>query len=92
MEDIIFKKPLEFQIELIALDDGVEAIFRSLSTEVVYEDKLHVVSIGNFERTWKKNIDRLIDDDDVYLMDTRNMTIDLAPVIREEIIMACYEL
>ncbi len=92
MEDIVFKKPLEFKIELIALDDGVEAIFENLETQVLYEDKVHKVKIGNFERTWKKDIDPGFDGDDVYPIDIRSMTIDLAPVLREEIIMACHEL
>ena len=92
MEDVSFKKPLEFSLELIALDDGVSVIFHNLKTEVLYETKSHTVSIGNFERTWKKNIDPKTDDDDIRQLDVRSMTIDLAPVIREEIIMACHTL
>lgn len=90
MEDIRFKKPLEFMLQLVAIDDGVSVIFENLQTEVIFEDKQHVVNIWNFERTWKKTIDPKIDDDDIKQLDIRSMTIDLAPVIREEIIMACY--
>ena len=90
MEDINFKKPLEFDLQLIATDDGVTVVFDNLKTEVLYEDKIHEVSIGNFERTWKKEINPKTDDDDIRQLDTRSMTIDLAPVIREEIVMACY--
>jgi uncharacterized metal-binding protein YceD (DUF177 family) len=90
MEDISFKKPLEFSLELIALDDGVSVIFQNLRTEVDYEEKIHTVNIGNFERTWKKSIDPKTDDDDIQQLDIHSMTIDLAPVIREEIIMACH--
>jgi len=90
MEDIVFQKPLEFSLELIALDDGVGVIFDDLHTEVLYEDKTHVVDIGNFERTWKKDIDPRVDDDSIKQLDVRSMTIDLTPVIREEIIMACH--
>ena len=90
MEDIIFKQPLEFDLQLIATDDGVTVVFDNLKTEVLYEDKIHEVSIGNFERTWKKEINPKTDDDDIRQLDTRSMTIDLAPVIREEIVMACY--
>lgn len=37
MEDIQFLKPLEFQIKIISLDDGVEVIFDDLKTEILYE-------------------------------------------------------
>ncbi len=90
MEDISFRKPLEFTLQIIALDEGVSVIFENLKTEVSYEEKIYTVNIGNFERTWKKNIDPETDDDDIRQLDTRNMTIDLAPVIREEIVMACH--
>ena len=90
MEDISFKKPLEFSLQIIALDDWVSVIFENLRTTVAYEGKTHQLNIGNFDRTWKKNIDPMIDDDSIRQLDTRSMTIDLGPVIREEIVMACY--
>ena len=90
MEDITFTSPLQFDIQLIALDDGVEAIFDKLVTEVIYEGKKHTISILNFARTWKRVIDSLTDDDDIRQIDMRGMTIDLTPVLREEIIMACH--
>lgn len=90
MDDIVFKKPLEFTLVIVALDDGVSVIFENLDTEVQYEEKIHTVHIGKFERTWKRTIDPLSDDDDVRWVNTRDMTIDLSPVIREEIIMACH--
>ncbi len=52
----------------------------------------HIVEIPHFARTWKTQVDPLLDGDDVRGIDTRSMTIDLGPVIREEIIMACHEL
>ena len=90
MEDINFTSPLEFDIQLITLDDGVEVIFEKLITTVTYEGKKHPISISGFARTWKRSIDSLTDDDDVREIDTRGMTIDLTPVLREEIIMACH--
>lgn len=90
MEDISFMTPLEFSIQLIALDDGVEVIFDHLTATVTYEDKKHPLNILGFARTWKKSIDALTDDDDVRQIDMRGMTIDLTPVLREEIIMACH--
>ena len=50
------------------------------------------MNIAHFERMWKKRIDPLEDGDDVGQIDTKNMSIDLAPAIREEIIMACHSL
>jgi hypothetical protein len=91
-DDIAFLTPLEFSIKLISLDDGVQAMFQNLNTRVRYEDREHDVTIGGFDRTWQKHIDPLTDDDDVQRLDIHSMTIDLAPVIREEIIMACHEL
>lgn len=90
MEDIIFQAPLDFSIQIIALDDWVEVVFYNLSTVVLYEEKIHTVKIVDFARTWKKSIDTMMDDDDVGLIDAKSWTIDLTPVLREEIIMACH--
>lgn len=92
MEDITFQEPLEFSLQAIALDDGVEVLFQSLSTKVLYDGRLFPLEITEFARTWKKRVDPLVDADDVRPIDMRSMTIDLAPVIREEIIMACHSL
>lgn len=35
--DLIFTSPLEFTIKLIALDDGIEAVFETLHAAVEYE-------------------------------------------------------
>ena len=91
-EDIRFLSPLEFDIRIIALHDGVECLFEKLVTTVEYDWQRHSVKIANFERTWKKYLDPLEDPDDVREINMKNQTIDLAPVIREEIIMACHEL
>lgn len=87
MSDIIFLKPLEFSIQIIAIDDGVSVIFDKLSTTVEYEKKKYPIHISNFERIWKTHID-ILDADDVRRID--NTMIDLAPVLREEIIMAIH--
>lgn len=88
-EDIKFKKPLEFKIVIMALDDGVNVAWEYLRTTIEYEGKKHTIQIGAFDRTWKTHLDPF-DPDDVREIDTRGMTIDLTPVLREEIIMACY--
>lgn len=91
-EDIRFLAPLSFQIRIMALDDAIEVFFDSFATRVEYEWKKHTVSLSKFERTWKMHIDPMLDGDDVGLINAKNMSIDLAPVIREEIIMATHSI
>ncbi len=86
-DDIQFLKPLEFKIKLLVVNDGIHAFFTELSTEILYENKKQKIHISDFERIWKSRID-LLDPDDIYEINMKNATIDLAPVIREEIIMA----
>mgnify|MGYP000845012365 FL=1 len=86
-EDLKFLKPLLFTIKLIVIEDGIHGIFTNFSTEVSYENKKTRISIPEFERIWKTQIDPL-DGDDINLVNTKNMTVDLKNVIREEIIMA----
>jgi len=76
----------------MTLDDGLSVSFENLKTVVVYDWKRHDVRILSFDRIWKNKIDPLEDADDIREINTKNMTIDLAPVLREEIIMACHEL
>lgn len=87
IEDISFQSPLEFQIEIVGLEDAVEVIFKNLSCKVRYEGKEHEVKIWNFERTFKTKMD-LLDPDDIRPIE--NTLIDLWPVLREEIIMSLY--
>ncbi len=87
IEDIRFLEPLDFNIEIIGLENAIEVIFKDLSTKIEYEWKKHSISIGNFERTFKSNIDPLDPDD---IKPIENSLIDLWPVLREEIIMATY--
>lgn len=87
-QDIKFLKDLEFQIQIMTLDDGVHVTWNYLRTTVEYEGKKEVLTLDSFDRTWKKHLEKS-DPDDICEIDMRNQTIDLAPVIREEIIMAC---
>jgi len=74
----------------MSLDDGVEVFFEQLETTIQYEGKKYPIVISKFERTWKTQIDPMIDGDDIQELDTKTMSIDLAPVIREELIMASH--
>lgn len=86
--DITFKKDLSFHLRLIALDNGIEAQWTHFETRVQYENLTTNIKIPQFERTWKvhTNAD---DPDDIKPINTKDMTIDLGEVIREEIIMYC---
>ncbi len=87
MKDIIFLKPLEFSLQIIAIDGGISVIFNALSTTVEYEKKKYPIHVSNFERIFKTHLDPLDADD---IKPIKNNTIDLTPVIREEIIMALH--
>lgn len=85
-EDIILTEPLQFSVKLITTEEGIHAILSNVRTTLVYEGKKEPIAIPEFERIWKHRVDPL-DPDDIYEI-SKNMTIDLAPVIREELIMA----
>lgn len=91
-DDIRFTTPLEFQIRIVALDDWVDVIFDSLKTSVIHDGVVHPIDITGFERVFKHTINPLIDGDDVRPIENGWQMIDLAPVIREEIIMASHSL
>lgn len=89
MDDIHFITPLEFTIEIIALENGVSVHFSDLNTEVEYEWLHHSIDIHSIEREYKNYLDPLDPDD---IRPIENESIDLTPVIREEIIMATHSL
>lgn len=89
LEDIRFLKPLEFTIDLIAVDNGVTVHFRDLRTQVEYEWLPYDIEIGQIEREFKSALDST-DPDDIRLIE--HGTIDLGPILREEIIMATHSL
>ncbi len=88
-EDIKFVDDLDFQIKIMTLDDGVHVTWSHLKTTVVYEWKKQSINIGEFDRTWKIQKDKE-DPDDIGEIDMKSQTIDLGPIIREEIIMAAH--
>ncbi|NDK19222.1 hypothetical protein GW819_00075 [Candidatus Gracilibacteria bacterium] len=83
--DIVFTKPLSFQLKLVSLDDGIEVIFEILQTEVEYEGDFYMVSISDISRTFREQYDPLAPDD-IKFIDKGN--IDLKEVLHEEILMA----
>jgi hypothetical protein len=87
-EDIKFLSDLEFQIQIMTLDDGVHVTWNYLTTTVEYEGKKQKIELSTFDRTWKTHLEDW-DPDDISEINIRTQTIDLGPVIREEIIMAC---
>jgi hypothetical protein len=89
LEDVRFLKPLEFSIDLIAVDGGVTVHFHDLRTEIEYGWFSYEITIGNIEREFKSEI-IATDPDDIHLIE--HATIDLGPIIREEVIMAAHAL
>lgn len=88
-DDIQFITPLSFTLKLIGYDGEIHSQFRDFKTKVVYETKTYTIHIQEFDRTWK--FQREADDgDDIGLINSRNLTIDLKEMIREEIIMECH--
>ncbi len=87
-EDLELLSPLSFELTLITLDDGIEAVIRNLQTKVRYETVKHDVTVEEVARTFKTEFDPLATDD-VRFVNKKNSSIDLTPVLREEIIMAC---
>ena len=88
--DLRFTEDLHFDIAIIALDDGVEVVFRDLSTTVIYEWQRHQIQIWDFERSFSTHYDPLEEMAGTHMI--RHHMIDLAPILREELIMACHEL
>lgn len=86
-EDINIIWNLNFKIKLITINNWIHVIFSDLYANIIYDGKKEEIKIKEFEREWKTQIDPL-DPNDINQINTKNMTIDLKPVIREEIIMA----
>jgi len=73
----------------MGIGDGIHARFSDLRSVVEYEKKRIKIHIPSFERDWKMHPSPE-DADDIGAINTKNMTIDLRDVIREEIIMECF--
>ncbi|MDD2891595.1 MAG: hypothetical protein PHQ95_01390 [Candidatus Gracilibacteria bacterium] len=83
--DLIFTKPLDFTVKLVALDDGIEVIFEKLQTEIIYEGNTHIISLSDISRTFKEQFDPLAPDDIKFI---ENGNIDLKEILHEEILIA----
>lgn len=83
-DDITFTKPLSFTIKLISLDDGIEVIFETLSTEVEYEGNIYPVLLEKVARTFQETYDPLAPDDIKFI---EKAHIDLKEILHEEILM-----
>ena len=82
--DLTFTKPLNFQIKLITLDDGVEVVFEILQTEVEYEGQIHNISFTDVSRTFRETYDPLAPDDIKFIDKGK---IDLKEILYEEILI-----
>ena len=78
---------MELEMKLIATDAGITVILQKLKAEIVHEGKTHDVSLANVEREFREKFAPQ-NPDDIKYINTKNSTIDLKEVLREELIMA----
>ncbi len=62
-EDLMIEGPLVFEVELIAVDGGVDTIIRNLSCVAIYEGHSYEVEIREVERTFVKEYSESLPDD-----------------------------
>lgn len=85
-EDLKIIGPLSFSVELIALENGVDAIIQDLSCRAEYEGCETGIEISSVERTFSKVHDPLLPDD-INPIDLKHSTIPFGKILREEILM-----
>ncbi len=62
-EDLVILGKLIFDVDLIGIDGGVEAIIKNLACKIVYETYEYDVEISYVERTFMKELSDSIPDD-----------------------------
>lgn len=85
-EDLEVEGLLVFDIELIAIDGGVDIILKNLSCIAIYEGNSYEVEIRNVERTFLKECSETMPDD-INPINMKSASINLGKVLREEILM-----
>ena len=70
-DDIKFLSDLNFDIHIMALDDGVHITWEHLDTTVEYEGKKEIIHLDTFDRTWKKYLEKW-DPDDIWEINMRS--------------------
>lgn len=73
-------------MELIAIENGVDAIMRNLQAIVSYEGSRYSIDIPEVERTFVKSYEPDMPDD-INPINMKHATIDFGKVLREEILM-----
>ena len=87
-EDVAFIGPVSVELELIHVAFGVQAVFRRITgtarlAERDYDEEFEVRDV---EREYKRKKEDA-DPDDVGLIDVHGTTIDVAPALREEVLL-----
>ena len=88
--DLDFIWPLRLKLKLITLDDWIMVVFENLETNVMYEWIQRNIKIEEIEREFKEEYNAS-NPDDIKYINTKNTSIDLKDVIREEILIQCIE-
>ena len=89
-DDLEFIAPLNLKLKLVSLDDGIMVIIDELETSVIFEWVERNIIVEAIEREFKERLD-LTNPDDIKYVNTKNMSIDLKDVIREEILIQCID-
>jgi len=80
------------KIKLIAIDSGIELLIQQLKAKVEYDKVVYDVDFESsdtleaIDRQFTTEYDPLAPDD-IKMIDTKNSTIDLKEIIREEILL-----
>lgn len=88
-DDLKLVKNLELKIKIFSIDDWVSVIIENLKTQVKYWDVLRFIEINNIEREFREKFELINSDDIKYV--SKNNSIDLKDVIREEILIQCID-
>lgn len=85
-EDLVVLGKLIFDVDLIAINGGVDVIIKNLSGKVLYETYEYDVEIKSVERTFMKEYTEALPDD-INPINVKWATINLGKVLREELLM-----
>lgn len=81
--------PLVFELRLTTEEDSITATFLHLYVRVRFASQTVEVDLHDIDRIFKPRI-LPSDPDDIRPIDMRNQTIDLLPVLEEEITIFCH--
>ncbi len=92
--DVKLKSPLKADLMLVRMKDGLVVVFSDLSTSVdqtcakCLEKFTQFIEVDNFERNFQAHLpERDFDPQETFLINQKDLTIDLTESLRQEIIL-----